>query len=33
MSDKELAAKFPGGIVPSKRPGKMMGGKAKRRGR
>lgn len=33
MSEKELAAKFPGGIVPSKRPGKMMGGKAKRRGR
>lgn len=33
MSDKEMAAKFPGGIVPSKRPGKMMGGKAKRRGR
>jgi len=33
LSDKELAAKFPGGVVPSKLPGKMMGGKAKRRGR
>jgi len=33
LSDKELAAKFPGGIVPSKLPSKMMGGKAKRRGR
>ncbi len=33
LSDKELASKFPGGIVPTKLPGKMMGGKAKRRGR
>jgi ATP-dependent RNA helicase DeaD len=33
LSEKELAAKFPGGIVPTKMPGKMMGGKAKRRGR
>ncbi|MBL4698189.1 MAG: DEAD/DEAH box helicase, partial [Phycisphaerales bacterium] len=33
ISDKEMAAKFPGGIVPTKMPGKMMGGKAKRRGR
>jgi ATP-dependent RNA helicase DeaD len=33
LSEKELAAKFPGGIVPSKLPSKMMGGKAKRRGR
>ena len=33
ISDKEMAAKFPGGIVPTKLPSKMMGGKAKRRGR
>ncbi len=33
LSEKEIAAKFPGGIVPSKLPGKMMRGKAKRRGR
>ncbi|MDF1808359.1 MAG: DEAD/DEAH box helicase [Phycisphaerales bacterium] len=33
LSDKELAAKFPGGIVPTQLPGKRMGGKAKRRGR
>jgi len=33
ISDREMAAKFPGGIVPTKMPGKMMGGKAKRRGR
>ncbi len=33
LSEKELAAKFPGGVVPSKLPGKMMRGKAKRRGR
>jgi len=33
LSDKDLASKFPGGIVPTKLPGKMMGGKAKRRGR
>lgn len=33
LSDKDLASKFPGGVVPTKLPGKMMGGKAKRRGR
>ena len=33
MSEQERAAKFPGGIVPAKLPGKTMGGKAKRRGR
>ena len=33
LSEKEMAAKFPGGIVPMKIPGKMMRGKAKRRGR
>lgn len=33
LSEKELASKFPGGIVPTKMPGKMMRGKARRRGR
>ncbi|MEM1330261.1 MAG: DEAD/DEAH box helicase [Planctomycetota bacterium] len=33
MSDKDMAAKFPGGIVPSKLPPKRMGGRAKTRGR
>ncbi|MEX0875876.1 MAG: DEAD/DEAH box helicase [Phycisphaerales bacterium] len=33
LSAQEMAAKFPGGIVPAKLPSKMMGGKAKRRGR
>ena len=33
LSERDLSAKFPGGIVPTKLPGKMMGGKAKRRGR
>ena len=33
LSEKDMASKFPGGIVPSKLPSKMMRGKAKRRGR
>ncbi len=32
-SEKDLAAKFPGGIVPSKMPPKRMGGKVRTRGR
>lgn len=33
MSDAELAAKFPGGVIPKKMPGKRMRGKLKTRGR
>jgi ATP-dependent RNA helicase DeaD len=33
LSDAELAAKFPGGVVPKKMPGKRMRGKLKTRGR
>ncbi len=33
LSQKELEAKYPGGVVPTRLPGKMMRGKAKRRGR
>lgn len=33
MSDAQKAAKFPGGVVPSKMPPKLMRGKAKTRGR
>lgn len=33
MSDAQKAAKFPGGVVPSKLPPKLMRGKAKTRGR
>jgi len=32
LSDKEKAAKYPGGVVPSKLPPRRMGGKAKTRG-
>ncbi len=33
LSDKEKAAKFPGGVVPSKMPPRSMGGRTKTRGR
>jgi hypothetical protein len=33
MSDAELKAKFPGGVVPSKLPPRMMRGRVKPRGR
>jgi len=33
LSDAEMAAKFPGGIVPKKMPGKRMRGKLRTRGR
>jgi len=33
LSDKDKAEKFPGGVVPSKRPPRAMGGRTKTRGR